>query len=233
MDEPLRVMTFNIHHGIDAVFNMDLEGIADVIAREEPDVVGLNEVNRARVTNGFVDTLPLISRRLRMPYVFGANHPDGQYGNALLSRYPILAWENTHYQNNTTEVRGLLRAVVQTAAAPIAFYVTHLDHLGSSNHARDEQVMEALAKWNGMARAVLLGDLNAEPDAPELQDVYGSGFVDVLAATGQGDVFTAWEQVPRRRIDYIFKTPDLALHGAWVVLSRASDHLPVLAEVGP
>jgi endonuclease/exonuclease/phosphatase (EEP) superfamily protein YafD len=34
-------------------------------------------------------------------------------------------------------------------------------------------------------------------------------------------------------IDFIFVTPDLTLGRAWVVPSRASDHLPVLAEVGP
>jgi len=231
--EPLRIMTYNIHHGIDADLVMDLEAIADVIAAQNPDVVVLNEVNRARITNGFVDTLPLISQRLRMRYVFGANPPDEQYGNALLSRYPILAWDNTHYAHNTTEVRGLLRAVVQTAGEPLTFYGTHLDHLASPKDARDQQVSEALAKWDGTPRAILLGDLNADPQAPELQSIYRAGFLDVLASTGQDDVFTSWNPASRRRIDYIFQTPDLPLHRAWVVPSRASDHLPVLAEVGP
>ena len=80
---------------------------------------------------------------------------------------------------------------------------------------------------------LVLGDLNAEPDAPELRDIYAASFVDVLAATGQGDVFTSWNPTSRRRIDYIFLTPDLSPRRAWVVMSRASDHLPVLVEVEP
>jgi endonuclease/exonuclease/phosphatase family metal-dependent hydrolase len=234
-DRPLRVMTYNIHQGIDADLGMNLEAIADAIAAENPDAVALNEVNRARATNGFVDVLLLISRRAGLPYVFGLNYADGQYGNAVLSRYPVLEWDNTHYTHNTTEVRGLLRVVVAAPGGPITFYATHLDHVGSPNNARAAQVAEALAVWNGAPRSVLLGDLNAEPDKPELQAIYRAGFVDALAATGHGDVFTFWDPLPTpgRRIDFIFVTPDLALGRVWVVQTRASDHLPVLAEVGP
>jgi endonuclease/exonuclease/phosphatase family metal-dependent hydrolase len=238
---PLRVMTYNIHHGLSADNRVDLQAIVDVIAAENPDVIVLNEVNRARATNGFVDTLALVSQRLGMRFVFGANYRDGQYGNALLSRYPILEWDNTHYTRDSTEVRGLLRAVVQVPGGPLTFYATHLDHLSGPEHARAEQVGEALALWAGEPRAVLLGDLNAEPQAPELQPIYEAGFVDALAATGQDDAFTFWDPPQsvhsanpcshQRRIDYIFLTPDLSPLRAWVVPSRASDHLPVLVEV--
>lgn len=231
--EPLRIMTYNIHHGIDADLSMNLDAIAAVIAEQNPDVVVLNEVNRARLTNGFVDTLPLISRRMKMRHVFGANHPDGQYGNAILSRFPILEWDNVHYQAKTTEVRGLLRAVIRTAGDPITFYGTHLDHIKGPLNVRNQQVMEALEEWAGNARSILLGDLNAEPDAPELQPIYQAGLVDALAVVGAGNVFTAWEKTPSRRIDFIFQTPDLPVKRAWVVESRASDHLPVLSELIP
>jgi endonuclease/exonuclease/phosphatase family metal-dependent hydrolase len=229
---PLRVMTYNIHHGIDADWRLDLKAIVRVIALENPDVIVLNEVNRARPSNGFVDTLPLISRQLRMVYVFGANQRDGLYGNAVLSRYPILEWGNTHYSHNTTQVRGLLHVVVDAPGGAVTILGTHLDHL-DHQHARAEQVAEALEVWAGAPRTVLLGDLNAEPHAPELSAVYAAGFVDVLAESGLDDVFTFWDPAPSRRLDFIFVTPDLPLLHAWVVPSRASDHLPVLAEIGP
>ncbi|MCP4516709.1 MAG: hypothetical protein GY824_15955, partial [Delftia sp.] len=228
---PLRVMVYNIHQGLDADNRMDLQAIAAVIAAQDPDVLVLNEVNRARATNGFVDTLALISHRLDAPFIFGPNYADGQYGNALLSRYPILEWDNTRYSRDSTEIRGLLRAVVQAPGGPLTLYATHLDHVRDPGNARAEQVSEMLAAWSGKPRAILLGDLNAEPDAPELQAISQAGFVDALAATGQDDAFSYWDPVPRRRIDYIFLTPDLALQQAWVVQSRASDHLPVLVEV--
>jgi endonuclease/exonuclease/phosphatase (EEP) superfamily protein YafD len=66
-----------------------------------------------------------------------------------------------------------------------------------------------------------------------MQGIYQSGFLDALRATGQEGVFTFWDAIPGRRIDYIFLTPDLMPVRAWVVQSRASDHLPVLVEVEP
>jgi endonuclease/exonuclease/phosphatase family metal-dependent hydrolase len=231
----LRVMTYNIHQGINADLMVDLESIADAIASENPDVVALNEVNRARATNGFLDVLPYLSRRLGMPYIFGANYQDGQYGNAILSRYPIIEWENTHYINNTTEIRGALRAVIQTPAGEVIFFSTHLDHISGENDARLEQVTELLALWGGAERTVILGDLNAVPDTPEISALYAAGFVDVLLAARQGDVFTFWDPIPTpgRRIDYIFLSPDMLIGNVWVPRTRASDHLPVVAEIFP
>jgi endonuclease/exonuclease/phosphatase family metal-dependent hydrolase len=231
--QPLRVMTYNIHHGIDADWRMDLKAIARVIELEAPDVIVLNEVNRARASNGFVDTLTVLSRQLRMIYIFGSNQRDGQYGNAVLSRYPIVEWENTRFNHNTTQVRGLLRAVIDTPAGRITLLATHLDHIEDHRNARTAQVAETLELWAGAPRTILMGDLNAEPYAPELQAIYDAGFVDVLEASGLDDVFTFWDPSPSRRIDFVFLTPDLPLARAWVVPSRASDHLPVLAEVGP
>ncbi len=230
---PLRVMTYNIHQGIDADMRVDLEGIAAVIREQDPDVVALNEVNRARPTNGFVDTLLLLSRRTGMPYIFGNNSPDGQYGNAILSRYPIREWQNFHYTYNTTEIRGLLRVAVETPEGLVVFHATHLDHLAGPRNARTQQVTEALQIWRDAPRSVLLGDLNAEPYKPEISLIYRAGWVDALAVSGQTDVFTFWDPVPTpgRRIDYIFVTPDLKVERAWVVQTRASDHLPVLAEI--
>ncbi len=232
-ERPLRVMTYNIHHGIDADWRMDLEAIARVISLEEPDVIILNEVNRARPDNGFVDTLPLISRQLKMTYVFGASQRDGRYGNAVLSRFRILSWDNSHYAYRTTQVRCLLRVVIDAPGGPINLFATHLDHLDVHSHARAEQIAEALDVWAHAPRTIFLGDLNAEPHAPELSAIYEAGFVDVLEVTGLDDVFTFWDPEPSRRLDFIFVTPDLPVVQAWVVPSRASDHLPVLAEVGP
>jgi endonuclease/exonuclease/phosphatase family metal-dependent hydrolase len=233
LEHPLRVLIYNIHHGIDADQNMDLEAIADVIAAQGADIVALNEVNRGRATNGFVDTLPLISRRLGIPYQFGATLADAQYGNALLSRYPLLDWDNIHYASNTTEVRGLLRAVIQVGGESVTVFATHLDHLSGPDHARREQVAQALTVWDGAPHTILAGDLNAEPDAPELAPIYSAGLVDALRAAGLEHVFTFWDRGPQRRIDYVFLTPDLTLVQAWVVESRASDHLPVVVDVRP
>jgi endonuclease/exonuclease/phosphatase family metal-dependent hydrolase len=214
---------------------LDLEAIAEAIQKESPDVLALNEVNRARATNGFVDVLAYLSQRLDMPFIFGANYTDGQYGNALLTRYPIESWKNHHFKTNTTEQRGVLVVTVQKTPEPLTFFATHLDHLDTPDNARAAQVNEMLALWNGRSRSVILGDLNAEPHTPEIQLIDQAGFIDLLEASGQGQVFTFWyvDPQPGQRIDYIFLTPDLPHGEAWAPQTRASDHLPVVGQVGP
>jgi len=231
----LRVMTYNIHQGVDADMKMDLETIVAAILAEQPDILVLNEVNRNRATNGYTEVLSLISEKTGMPYVFGDNYADGQYGNALLTKLPILEWENTHFRHNTTETRGVLRVVIETTSGPLTLYATHLDHIASPDDVRQEQVAEILSTWNHDPRAILLGDLNATPETPEVQQIYTAGFVSVLEAAGQADTFTFWNQppVPGYRIDHIFVTPDLEIGEAWVSQTRASDHLPVIVEIYP
>ena len=231
----LRVMTYNIHHGTDAGASMNLQEIANVIAAENPDVVALNEVSRGYISTGYVDTLWLISRRLGMPYILGMSNTGGRFGNAILSRYPIRRWDNTYYQHLGTEVRGILQATVDTPIGTLSFYATHLDHRPSPYALRSEQTQELLALWADQPRTVILGDLNAKPDEPDLRAIYAAGFTDVLAVTGQEDAFTFWNPVPQpgHRIDYIFLTPDLTVTRAWIPQTRASDHLPVVAEIRP
>jgi endonuclease/exonuclease/phosphatase family metal-dependent hydrolase len=228
--QTIRVMTYNIHQGLNADFYMDLEEIARVIEAQDADIIGLNEVNRGRANNGYSDTLALISRRLNMPYVYGANFRDGQYGNAILSRYPIQAWENVHYATNTTEVRGLLRVdVVLEAGKELRFYSTHLDHTRGPRNARGAQILEAV-QIIPSEMAIFSGDLNAPPQADEMQPLYQTGMRDVLEVSGLADSFTFWSE-RRQRIDYIFVMPDIQVEGAAVIEERASDHLPVVSDI--
>jgi endonuclease/exonuclease/phosphatase family metal-dependent hydrolase len=226
----LRVMTYNIHQGLNADMFMDLEEIARQIQILQADIIGLNEVNRARANNGYTDTLALISRRLQMPYIYGANFVDGQYGNAILSRYPIQEWDNLHYATNTTEVRGLLRAKIDLSGGEeITFFSTHLDHTGGPHNARSAHIQEAL-KHVQSERTIFTGDLNANPQDDEKQPLYQAELVDVLVEAGLEKSFTFWSN-HWRRIDYIFVTPDWVVEGADVIQSRASDHLPVIADI--
>jgi len=226
----LRIMTYNIHQGLNAADQVDLPNIAEAIAKQHPDVVALNEVNRAQCSNGYLDTLLFLSHYLKMPYVFGPNWRDGQYGNAILSRYPILDSSNYHYTHNSTEIRGVLQVTIQTPTGPITFYATHLDHIEGPNNVRLAQVNELLHLWDERPRSIILGDMNARPKTREIQQIITSGFLDAWTIGGSPDTSTTWHARTTNRIDYIFFTPDLHLRRVWVPQTRASDHLPVLAE---
>ena len=229
----LRVMTYNIHQGISADSAVDLDQIAAEIAAQNLDVVGLNEINRARPNYGLIDTLPFIAAHTHMQYQFGATYDDGQYGNAVLSRYLITEPKNTRYAAKSNETRAVLRSVIKTFSGNVTIFVTHLDNINGDKSVRGSQVHELLKIWNQTPRSIIMGDLNAEPEKPELQPLYQAGLVDALAASGNANVYTFWDANPQpgRRIDYIFVTPDLKVVKTQTLPTRASDHLPVVAEI--
>ena len=84
-------MTYNIHVGVGMDKKLDLPRIADVIKREHVDLVGLQEVDRGVERTQRIDEIAELARLTRMDYAFAFNlkYQGGQYGVAILSRFPI------------------------------------------------------------------------------------------------------------------------------------------------
>lgn len=185
----LRAVTWNLHHGVGTDGRLDLDRIADALRGLDADVVGLQEVDRAfdarsdwRDQAGeLAEALglhllraPAIRRPGREP-----GDPDGEYGNALLTRAPAAPVRLLPLELPGHEPR----AVLQARTAALTVLVTHLDF--GSRAARRRQA-ERVAGLDVTGPAVLLADLNARPQAPELA---------VLARVGWRD---AWVEAPAR-----------------------------------
>jgi endonuclease/exonuclease/phosphatase family metal-dependent hydrolase len=111
--------------------------------------------------------------------------------------------------------------------------VTHLHHRADDSDIRQEQVTALLAGHSDVA-GLLMGDLNAIPDSPEMSLLARAGWVDVLAGTvSPASVYTYPADGPARQIDYIWLSPNLPFSGAAVMQTTASDHLPVIVTIGP
>src|SRR5258705_2928987 len=124
-------MTYNIHVGVGMDKKMDLQRIADVINQEHPDLVGLQEVDRGVKRTQGVDEIAELARMTRMEFVFAHNldYQGGQYGVAILSRYPILKTDHRMYLNKReTERRGMIRIEVKVGSQTLSFVTTHLDY---------------------------------------------------------------------------------------------------------
>lgn len=225
---PLRVATYNIHRGFNAQGSLDVEGLAHTLAEAQADVIGLNEVSRGRLLDGGVDVLLWLSHRLGMRAEFGPT-VEGLYGNALLSRYPIVGVQNFPFETYHSEPRGCLLTTVQVGEGQVLVMVTHLDHEEEAAPERAAQVTGLLALWGKRTPAILMGDFNAEPGAPELANLRAAGWVDVAAALEDRPAPTFPAPMPVRRIDYIFITPEVQPVEVSVPPSLASDHLPVVA----
>ena len=228
---PVRVMSYNLHQGFDQDGYLAIRDLADVIKAEEPGIVALQEVSRGWVINGAFDMLPWLSRELDMPYVW-APAADSVWGNAILSKYPIVE-SSIHTMPNKASIpmdRGYASAVISLDdSTHLTVLATHLHHVEDEGHLRAPQVMALLDAWGGRERTVLLGDLNGQPSDPEMALLAEAGLVDAFVASpqydGAGYTFTARD--PRHRIDYIWVSPDLHPTDFSLSGGSASDHLAV------
>jgi glycerophosphoryl diester phosphodiesterase len=237
---PLTVATYNIAHAAGIDGRLDLERIAAEIQRGGGEIVGLQEVDRHwSERSQFVDQAQWLADRLGMEVVYGANldldppapdRPRRQYGTAILSAHPIAWSHNTHLPRpENGEQRGLLEAGIDVDGVRLRVANTHLQHTSAvERRAQTERIIELLRP--AKTPIVLLGDLNARPDAPELTPLWRR-FVDAWPRGGEGDGFSYPSSGPTARIDYVLTTPDVDVESARTFPSPASDHLQVAADL--
>ncbi|NIP81595.1 MAG: endonuclease/exonuclease/phosphatase, partial [Gemmatimonadetes bacterium] len=93
----LRVAAYNIRHGRGMDGRVDLRRTAEAIGRLDADVIALQEVDRETERTGGVDQTAVLAGMLGYRGYHGAHRPyqGGEYGNAVLTRLPVLA-SRTH-----------------------------------------------------------------------------------------------------------------------------------------
>src|SRR6185436_14707317 len=107
-----RVMTYNLHHGEGLDGKVDLLRIAELTKREGADLVALQEVDKGVERTARRDFPDELAALTGLTCVFSNNYhfQGGEYGNAVLTRFPIKSWTNTHFKKvNETEQRGILQ----------------------------------------------------------------------------------------------------------------------------
>jgi endonuclease/exonuclease/phosphatase family metal-dependent hydrolase len=176
----IRILTYNIHGWLTADRQPNLAEVAQLLAESGADIIGLNEVYHPRgVPSIDGAALDWLASQLGMHVVFGPclrwpaqnDMPANAYGNALLSRWPIIASASHHLtpkeedaQNLLAdkEQRGLLEGrILLPNGETFTVYVTHLDH--TSEDARLVQLRVART-WLSRDRHrphVVMGDFNA------------------------------------------------------------------------
>jgi endonuclease/exonuclease/phosphatase family metal-dependent hydrolase len=201
IEEPrntFRVMTYNIHQGFNAGQVPSLDNLVDVISRESPDVLLLQEVVRGWMIDDQHDALSVLSERLGMPYVFGPNIGD-LYGNAILSRFPMTDVKRVHFAVQAS-LRHQPRGAIGVRIGDVLIVTTHLDDIEDSSAIRQEQVRTILREWDGERIAIIAGDMNAEPADLEMSLFSEAGYGDLAVGVPGGTT----TDNSGKRIDYVW-----------------------------
>ncbi|AWN36743.1 endonuclease/exonuclease/phosphatase family protein [Methylobacterium radiodurans] len=241
----IRLLSYNIRHGLGLDGRIAPERIAAVIGALAPDIVALQEVDVGRRRTDGRDQAEVIATALRMEQHFHpALHVEGErYGDAILTPHPSrlvrAAALPGHPRRLGLEPRGALWVEVTVGGRRLQVFNTHLGLTGGERLA---QVAALLGPdWLGSPACrdpvVLLGDLNATPWSRAYRRLAGR-LTDARRLSGErrarsGATFPA--RLPLLRIDHVFVGPGIAVERmgpAGGALARlASDHRPLLAEI--
>ncbi len=231
--EPLRLFAYNIKHGQGMDGKIDLERIARVIARENPDLVALQEVDKNCKRSGSVDQAAVLGRLLKMEHRFGKfmDFQGGEYGMAVLSRLPIEA-TNVHKLPLGAEPRCALEIVVKSPGWPgrVSFVSIHNDW--TKEEIRVKQVSALIGLLERQKHPfVLAGDFNAVPKSTSLNLLEKDGWEMLRKKRAN-----TWSSVdPKVEIDFFFAKgfPLFSFEDKVIDEKVASDHLPIAVEVSP
>jgi endonuclease/exonuclease/phosphatase family metal-dependent hydrolase len=227
----LRILAYNIKHGLGMDSVIDLERIARVINELQPDVVTLQEVDSAVERTSGVDQTTVLGELTGMHSVFGTffDYQGGRYGMALLSKYPFISYTN-HLLPKGVEHRAALAGTIRIGEDGPEVIVVGI-HLVWTGEERYTQAQRLIEIFRDERRPVILaGDFNSRPAS------------DVMALLGESwhipykgdDRFTFPSDAPDREIDFIVYRPEdrfeIVEHRA-IDEPVASDHRPLLLEL--
>ncbi|RZJ78288.1 MAG: endonuclease [Flavobacterium sp.] len=230
-------MSYNIHHANPPSKPelIDIEAIANVIAKENPDLVALQEVDVDTKRSGSTNQANALAEKLKMEVFFAKaiDHDGGDYGVAILSKFKIddtATLRLPSVQSLKGEPRILAIATVSLPnGKKLRFGSTHLDaQKAETNRLMQANELVAIAKKQAHP-FIMAGDWNAKPES-ETVKILDNAFT----RTCQDCEFTIPVINPKSAIDFISfskKSPFKIVSHKVIPERYASDHLPIVAEL--
>jgi endonuclease/exonuclease/phosphatase family metal-dependent hydrolase len=206
------------------------------------DIVLLQEVDKGTRRSGGVDQPAEYSRRTGYNVAFGRSldYDGGEYGIAILSRWPIRRDTAIHLvvtppqerSGGSYEPRVAQRAIVASPMGDIVVLNTHIDASADDRWRLQEvralnDILRDITR-SGARRVLFGGDLNSTPESAVQAELRAKGYVDSWQRCGSGEGMTYPADSSRKRIDYLYLVAGAECTAARVVDTQASDHRPVL-----
>ena len=234
----MRIATYNIHKcvGIDRKYSP--ERIVKVLREIDADVIGLQEVLCNSHLHKRDHQAKFIADALGFDFAVGKNRQikGADYGNAIISRHPILASRNHDITVSSYEPRGCLLAEIEIVPGR-AIHFADL-HMGTSFFERRKQVHKLLAghvlEDSGITgHRIIVGDFNEWTNGVTTRILKSRfNWVDPKIHLGTSRSFPGY--MPLLHLDHIYFDSSFSLEAASIHRSRtalvASDHLPIFAD---
>ena len=224
----LKLVTYNIHRCIGTDRRHDPERVNRVLQEIRPDIVALQEVEYIRT----LDELGFMRQNPGFHKVLGPTMSlkKSRYGNALMTRYPVVAERKINLSYPGQEKRGAIDVDIKCQGRVIRVIATHL---GLAPIERRKQTKKLLAVIDNPLTSqpvtILMGDMNE-------WFLWGRPLRWIHGYFGRSrEIATFPARWPLFALDRIWVHPAGSMHQVARHSSRlaavASDHLPLTAIV--
>jgi endonuclease/exonuclease/phosphatase family metal-dependent hydrolase len=242
----LRVVTLNIHKGL-SQFNRRLviHELREGLRALDPDVVflqevqGLNQRFALRFAGCPIDPQHAYLAGEEWEHVYGCNavYDHGHHGNAILSRFGFVSFENEDVSSHRYERRGLLHSVVAVPGWRRNLHCVCV-HLSLHERGRNRQLEAISGRLEELASRdlpiIIAGDFNDWRQRASAILERRLGMTEVSVAHYGRPLATYPSALPLLKLDRIyvrgFKVAAAQVHRGkpWSMLS---DHLAVSADL--
>lgn len=242
----LRILTYNIHKGFSTGNKrFVLHQMREQLQRADVDIVFLQEIQgehsgRRNTVFNWPDEsqFEFLAESLWPHYAYGKNaiYNAGHHGNAILSKYPFVRWENINVSSIRRASRSLLHGVIQLAAPRDVVHVVciHLDIVAYERERQLELLSKHIAKHIPRNEPLIIaGDFNDWRGRAERHITRDLGLNEIFQQTHgrYAKTFPSWLPVfPLDRIYFRDLAPLECVcykHSPWHTLS---DHAPLYAS---
>ena len=234
----LKIMTYNIRHGLGMDGILDLSRAAEIIKAQAPDLCGLQEIDNYCLRSDSVGQTDYLAQKTTMTGTFSKfiNFQGGEYGMATLSTKPLISTKLLQLPDGIQEPRSSIIHEVQIAeGCTLVFVNVHLDWIEGNKgvYSRLNQVKVLMQYIDSVNKPVIItGDFNCTPNSPTMIYFKKHGFEFM----NKGVDNLSFQGTTKAEIDYVIsrstnsvkiKTKSINLLTEPVV----SDHRPLIAEI--
>ena len=246
--QTLSVATLNVAHGRGLArtqvglpretLETNLDHIAALLKREQPEVVALQEADAASVWSGEFDHVARVAEAAGYPYRHHGWHVNAgmaskrlRYGTALLSQ-PALSSGTSHaFSQEPADTKGFVAAQINFQGRRLLVASVHLDF--KLSRTRRRQAQQLVEHFTGADRPlVIMGDFNCGWEEDDALTLIARGLDLRAYQPGATDLDTYPSCAPRARIDWILISSELRFIDYHVWPEHISDHRGVAATIG-
>jgi endonuclease/exonuclease/phosphatase family metal-dependent hydrolase len=209
----LRIMTYNIQQGVNVTGDRNYDGQLELIRSINPDIIGLQECDPARISGGNLDVVRYFAAKLNMYSYYGPKTVTNTYGCAILSKFPI-SDEESFFLFSDQEQIGSAQVKITIGSTIFNVLVNH--PAGDEDITTVYQQEEMLTRVEGLTNVIFMGDFNFRP--------YSQEYNLTLAADLEDSWVLRWGTPALDRIDHIFLSTGEIVTLAEYIEEGPSDH---------